>query len=90
MYSDLDDYDQISIVRCKKCDLETHSDGLLRQHKVNNHNVKESKQNIIVGFKMDMQRHVKMLVDRQDEVHRFKCLECEFESLSLVLTIHQG
>ena len=38
--------------KCKKCDHETHSEGVLRLHKVEDHNIKESKNNVILGFKM--------------------------------------
>ena len=36
--------------RCDKCDHRTHSEGLLREHQRNKHNIKESQQNIIMGF----------------------------------------
>ena len=44
--------------KCKKCDHETHSEGVLRLHKVEDHNRKKSKENIILGFKNDVQDHV--------------------------------
>ena len=47
--------------KCKKCDFDTHSEGLLRQHKVTSHNLKESKQKIIVGYELDMQKFANVL-----------------------------
>ena len=40
--------------KCKKCAFESHSDGLLRKHKRTSHQLKESNQNMILGFKIDI------------------------------------
>ena len=48
MFTELEDWGlDVYSQKCKKFDFETHSEGLLRQHKVKSHNIKESKQNII-------------------------------------------
>ena len=97
MYTDfensgLDVYSQ----RCKKCDHKTHSEGHLRQHKVANHGSKETKQNIILGYEFDMQRHATVLEAMEDGLHKFKCEECSFKTHSggkfilHKLTNHQG
>ena len=39
----------------RKDDYATHGEGVLRLHKVEDHNTKESKKNIILGFKNDVQ-----------------------------------
>ena len=72
MYTDfensgLDVYSQ----RCKKCDHKTHSEGHLRQHKVANHSSKETKQNIILGYEFDMQRHATVLECMEDGLDKF-------------------
>lgn len=82
--------------KCKKCDFETHSEGLLRQHKVTNHHIKETNQNIILGYEFDMQRHVKVLEAMEVGLDTFKCQECVFKTHSEgkftlhKLTTHQG
>ena len=47
--------------KCKKCDFDTHSEGLSRQHKLTSHNLKESKQKIIVGYELYMQKFANVL-----------------------------
>ena len=68
--------------RCNKCDHKTHSEGHLRQHKVSNHKSKETKQNIILGYEFDMQRHLKVLELMEEGLHKFKCEECDFATHS--------
>ena len=82
--------------KCKKCNFETHSEGHLRQHKVSNHNTKETKQNIILGYEFDMQRHVTVLEAMEEGLDKFKCAQCSFRTHSEgkftlhKLTTHQG
>ena len=52
---------ELSEMKCKACKFETHSEGLLRQHKRTTHRIKETNQNIILGFKNDMFYHLKIL-----------------------------
>ena len=68
--------------RCNKCEHKTHSEGHLRQHKVANHNSKETKQNIILGYEFDMQRHLKVLELMEEGLHKFKCEVCDFATHS--------
>ena len=44
----------LSEIKCKKCNFETHSEGTLRKHKRTVHNLKESNLNTIVRFRADM------------------------------------
>ena len=97
MYTDLENSGlDVYSQRCKKCDHKTHSEGHLRQHKVANHNSKETKQNIILGYEIDMQRHATVLECMEDGLDKFKCEECSFKTHSEgkftlhKLTNHQG
>ena len=52
---------------------------LLPQHKVSNHNKKESKQNIILGYEIDMQKHLTVLECIGEGLGKFKCEQCDFK-----------
>ena len=82
---------------CKKCEFETHSDGMFRRHKVLIHDSgKETNQNIILGFEADVQRHYKVLESKGKNLENFKCEECDYKIYSSgkltlhKLTAHQG
>ena len=47
--------------RCEKCEYKSHSEGLLREHNLSKHKNKETKENIILGYEFDMQRHLRVL-----------------------------
>jgi hypothetical protein len=59
--------------RCKKCDFETHSKGILRKHKRTTHQLKESSLNIILGFKIDIQNYVYILETIGEELNQLSC-----------------
>ena len=59
----------LSELKCKKCTFETHSEGTLRKHKRNVHQLKESNLNIIIGFKTDMQHHL-VLQEAMEELNK--------------------
>ena len=68
--------------KCKRCDFATHSEGHLRQHTVINPNIKDSKQNIILGYEIDMQKH-RSVLEHMDEGHeKFNCEPCSFKTHS--------
>ena len=49
------------------------------KHKVSNHNTKESKQNIIIGYEIDMQKHQTVLECMGEGLGKFKCEQCDFK-----------
>ena len=77
--------------KCKKCYFEIYSEGLLRQHKVQIHSLKESPENIFLGFKNDLIEHVNLLKSMEDDVKLIRCKDCEFETYSKgLLEIHKN
>ena len=72
----------LGMSKCKKCDFVTHSEGILRKHKVNIHKIKESNENIILGFKSDFQSYCELLETMDEEPEEVKCKECEFKITS--------
>ena len=97
----LKDFDNSELVsnnqECKKCEFYTHSEGMLRRHKVLIHDSgKETNQNIIIGFEADVQRHYKVLESKGKSLENFKCDECDYKIYSSgkltlhKLTNHQG
>ena len=66
--------------RCDKCEHKTHSEGLLREHQKNKHNIKESQQNIIKGFEFDMQRHLSVLELMEEGLDKYKCEKCIYKT----------
>ena len=78
----------LSEIKCKKCNFETHSEGTLRKHKRTVHNLKESNLNIIIGFKADMQHHL-VLLEAMEELNKVICERCDFRTNSKgLLKIH--
>jgi hypothetical protein len=45
--------------KCKKCDFVLHSEGLLRKHRFQNH---------VLGFEIDLQKHIEVPQNMDDEV----------------------
>ena len=86
----------INSQKLKMCEFETHSGGLLIQHKVTVHSIKESKQNIILGYEFHVQRHFRVFELMEEGLDNFKCGECGFKIHSEgkfeinKLTSHQG
>ena len=70
----------LGVNKCKKCEFVTHSEGILRKHKVNVHKVKESYENIILCFKTDFQSFCQLLKTMDEEPTTIKCNECEFKT----------
>ena len=68
--------------KCKKCDYTSHSEGLLRLHKVNIHKIKESHEKIVLGFQSDFQGYCDLLETMDEEPAKVKCKECEFKITS--------
>ena len=64
--------------KCKKCDYECHSDGL-RKHKRTTHQLNESNQNIMLGFKNDIGNYVYLLETIGDDLNQITCGKCEFK-----------
>ena len=73
--SGLDDYTK----KCKKCKLKIHSEGLLKRHKMRVHDSGISKENIFLGFELDMPRYCKQLESMKVGIERFKCEEHEYK-----------
>ena len=82
MLNELDDWGlDVYSQKCKKCYLETHSEGLLRQHKLESHNIKESKNESKYQCpKCDFKTAYKRLLDTHlnTHKHRYQCDDCSF------------
>ena len=82
--------------KCKKCELEVHSEGLLRRHNVRVHDAEESKRNNILGSQYDMQRYSQELESMGKGLQHIKCEDCVYNTYSKgkltiqKLTTHQG
>ena len=59
--------------KCKKCDFESHSEGLLRMHKEEDHKIKQTFVNLVLGFESDIQNHIEVLKAMDDEIDIIKC-----------------
>ena len=68
--------------KCKKCDFETHSLGILRKHNKDTHQLKESTENIIIGFKSDIRSYVYILETMGEELNIIICEKCDFKTNS--------
>ena len=71
----------LSEIKCKTCSFDTHSEGLMRKHKRTAHRIKETNQNIILGFKNDMFHHLKLLEDL-GELNKITCAACNYKTNS--------
>ena len=77
--------------KCKKCDFVSHSEGLLRQHKIVDHKLKETFQNQVLGFEIDLKKHLEVLQAMGEETHTIKCNKCEFKACSEgILKMHDN
>ena len=68
--------------QCKKCEYETFSEGKLRHHKAVDHNLKETKDNIIIGFNNDVNEHLEIIKAMGDDMYGLNCVKCEFKTHS--------
>ena len=68
--------------KCRKCDYESHSEGLLRLHKERDHQIKQTFQNVVLGFKCDVRSHVVVLKSMDEPTDTLKCDSCEFKTCS--------
>ena len=67
---------------CRKCDFETHSEYLLRMHKERDHNLKQTFQNLVLGYECDIGSHLEVLKPMEEPIDTVKCAECDFKSCS--------
>ena len=76
---DLDD------VFCEKCKFKTHSQGLLKIHKQKKHTSNDTFEDIVDGFKNDIEDHVRTLeamCEDEDVIYKMKCDKCEYRNNS--------
>ena len=76
---DLDD------VNCNKCQFKSHSQGLLKIHKREKHGTNETFENVIEGFKNDIEDHVRTLEAMCEDdkvIYRMRCQKCDFKNNS--------
>ena len=66
--------------KCKKWDFVSHSEGLLRKHRVEDHKLKDSFQNLVLGYEIDLKKHIEVLQAMGEETHTSKCDKCEFKA----------
>ena len=59
--------------KCKKCDFVSHSEGLLRKHRFQNH---------VLGFEIDLQKHIEVPKAMGDEVYTSQCDICDYKASS--------
>ena len=71
----------MSEIKCEKCSFDTHSEGLIRKHRRTTHNIKETIQNIILGFKNDMFHHL-VLLEALGELNKITCTSCNYKTNS--------
>ena len=67
---------------CKKCKYTTHSVGLLIRHTVNVHKIKETAENIISRFEIDIALYERLLETMEEDTAKFKCDQCGFATCS--------
>ena len=65
--------------KCKKCDFVSHSEGLLRKHRVEYHKLNETFQNHFLGFEINIPKHIEVLKAMGDEVYTTKCDKCDYK-----------
>ena len=65
---------------CKKCDFETHSEYLLRLHQERVHKIKQTFQNLVLGYECDLKSHIEVLIPMEEEIDNLNCTECDFKS----------
>ena len=68
--------------KCKKCDFVSHSEGLLRKHRNEDHKLKDSFQNLVLGYEIDLKKHIEVLQAMGEEIYIINCDECEFKASS--------
>jgi hypothetical protein len=73
---------ELSEHKYKKCEYETHSLGLLWNHNKTVHKLKETFQNILIGFENNMRAHLYLLETMEDPTNNFKCDQCAFTTHS--------
>ena len=66
--------------KCKKCDFVSRSEGLLRKHRVEDHKLKETFQNMLLGYEIDLQKHIEVLQAMDEDIYTTKCDKCEFKA----------
>ena len=77
--------------KCNKCSFETHSEGTIKKHKRTAHQIKESNENIILGFKNDIFHHFK-LIEAVGELNKVRCRTCDYKTNSrceLKMHVHE-
>ena len=62
--------------QCKKCEYETFSKGNLKHHKAVDHNLKETKDNIIIGFNNDVNEYLEIIKAIGDDMYGLNCVKC--------------
>ena len=68
-----------------KCEFKSHSEGLLRIHKLEDHQRKETFETIVDGFRNDIDDHVRTLeamCEDDDVINKIKCDKCKYRNNS--------
>ena len=68
----------VTFKTCRKCDFESHSEFLLRLHKERDHNIKQTFQNLVLGYEYDLQYHIEVLKPMDEPIETLKCSECDY------------
>ena len=76
-----------------KCEFKSHSEGLLRTHKLEDHQRKETFETVVDGFRNDIEDHVRTLeamCEDDDVINKMRCDKCKYRNNSEGnLRIHQ-
>ena len=68
--------------KCKKCDFVSHSEGLLRKHRVEDHKLKETYQNRVLGYEIDLNKHIEVLAAMGHDIYTSQCNKCDHKASS--------
>ena len=72
----------VTFKTCRKCDFESHSEYLLRIHKERDHNLKQTFQNLVLGYESDLQSHIEVLKPMDEDININKFTECDCKTCS--------
>ena len=67
---------------CRKCDFESHSEYLLRMHKEKDHNIKQTFQNLVLGYEYDVNSHIEVLKPMEEPIDIINCRKCNYKCCS--------
>ena len=70
---------EVESQKCKKCDFVSHSEGLNRKHRVEVHKLKETYQNLVLGYENDLNIHIEVFKATDADIVNISCDKCAFK-----------